>query len=197
MEIFKRLYFNLRYIGRPPWDSGVSPPELISFLKNNPPSTALDMGCGTGTNVITLAKYDWQVTGVDFAPRAIRIAKRKTRKVRQPVRLMTDDVTVLTQLNERFDLILDIGCMHSIPVTLRNRYMGNVLRLLSLNGTYLLYAFTKESIEEPGPGVTNEELTSLTNELELINREDGTERGWKSSAWFTFKGFTEKSKTRE
>ena len=67
--MFRRIYFNLLYLfTRPPWDTGVSPPELYDFIENHEPGRAIDIGCGTGTNVITLAQAGWQVTGVDFAP---------------------------------------------------------------------------------------------------------------------------------
>jgi methylase of polypeptide subunit release factors len=67
MKIFRKLFFNLWYFRDPPWDTGISPPELIDFINSNPPGKALDIGCGTGTNAIRLAKEGWRVTGVDFA----------------------------------------------------------------------------------------------------------------------------------
>ncbi|HZD55845.1 MAG TPA: class I SAM-dependent methyltransferase, partial [Anaerolineales bacterium] len=71
MKILRRIFFNLWYYREPPWDTGISPPELLAFIESHPAGQALDLGCGTGTNVITLARNGWQVTGVDFAPRAI------------------------------------------------------------------------------------------------------------------------------
>ncbi len=72
--MLRRLEFDLWYLFRPPWDSGISPPELFEFMAGHAPGRAIDLGCGTGTNVVTLATHGWQVIGLDFSPRAVRIA---------------------------------------------------------------------------------------------------------------------------
>ena len=77
MRLFQKIRFYLLYFGTPPWDTGKSPPELYSFIHKNPPGRALDLGCGTGTNIITLAKNNWDVTGVDYIPKAIHSARKK------------------------------------------------------------------------------------------------------------------------
>ena len=90
MNFLRRLQFNFWYFRNPPWDSGITPPELFEFIQSHPAGRAIDIGCGTGTNVITLAKIGWQVTGFDFAARAIQLAKRKAKKPTfKPVSLPT------------------------------------------------------------------------------------------------------------
>jgi 2-polyprenyl-3-methyl-5-hydroxy-6-metoxy-1,4-benzoquinol methylase len=94
----EKVIFNLWYFKKPPWDTGVSPPELIGFIATHPPGRALDLGCGTGTNVITLAQHGWQVTGVDFARKAIVMGKRKVRQAGVNADLRVGDVTKPTAL---------------------------------------------------------------------------------------------------
>ena len=73
-----RWKFHWRYWRRQtPWDTQVTPPEVMEFIARTPPGKALDLGCGTGTNAIALARHGWRVTGVDFIPKAILAARGK------------------------------------------------------------------------------------------------------------------------
>src|SRR5271157_1705061 len=114
MNFLRRINFNFWYFSRPPWDSGISPPELFDFISKHPAGRAIDLGCGTGTNIITLAQYGWQVVGIDFAPRAIQIAKRKIKNSNIQAGLRVSDATQLNGIDGPFDLALDMGCFHGI-----------------------------------------------------------------------------------
>ncbi|MCK7512216.1 MAG: methyltransferase domain-containing protein [Desulfobacterales bacterium] len=71
-----RWRFEWRYWrGNTPWDTNITPPEVMEFIAETPPGRALDLGCGTGTNAIALARHGWQATGVDFAPKAVHKAR--------------------------------------------------------------------------------------------------------------------------
>lgn len=183
-NLVRKLTFNLWYYQRPPWDTGISPPELVDFIATHPPGRALDIGCGTGTNAIALARHGWQVTGVDFARRAISIARRKARQAGVQADLRVGDVTKFTDPGP-FDLVLDIGCFHSLPPNTRQDYTRNLTQWLAPQGTYLLYAFFK-SEGENGPGLLPSDVELLSEHLTLVSRQDGSERGIRPSAWLQF-----------
>jgi len=65
--------------GRPPWDTGVTPPELVALVEEHdgPPGRVLELGCGTGTNAVYLARHGWDVTAVDLIDRAVEQAREK------------------------------------------------------------------------------------------------------------------------
>src|SRR3989475_7641797 len=128
---------------RPPWDTGITPPELERFVATHPPGRAIDLGCGTGTNAVYLANHGWSAVGVDFAARAIAKARRRVRKagVASLCSFHVGDVTRLDFLAGSFDLALDIGCLHSLPVAERAAYAAGVGRLVRSGGAVLLYAF--------------------------------------------------------
>lgn len=158
----------------------------MDFIATHSPGKALDLGCGTGTNVITLAQNGWQVTGIDFARRAIAIARRKTQQAGVLSDLRVEDVSKLRGISGPFDLILDLGCFHTLSSATRQNYVPNLVRLLSPGGTYLMYAFFKE-VGDNGPGILSTDLDLLSRHLVLVQRQDGTERGWRPSAWFTYR----------
>ena len=124
MNLLRRINFNIWYFSRPPWDSGISPPELVDFISKHPVGRAIDLGCGTGTNVITLVQNGWQVTGIDFAPRAIQIAKQKSKQAKIQADLRVSDATQLEGIDGPFDLALDMGCFHGIEK--RKDYLNSI-----------------------------------------------------------------------
>jgi 2-polyprenyl-3-methyl-5-hydroxy-6-metoxy-1,4-benzoquinol methylase len=184
--MLQKLWFNLAYLSKPIWDTGISPPELMDYILHHTPGRALDLGCGTGTNTITLAKNGWQVTGVDFSRRAIHLAERKTKQNNVRVEYHLGDVTQLKSISGKFDLILDIGCFHSLPSNKRPQYINNIDKLLAQDGTFLIYMFIKENTDTPGPGVSDLDIQSLVRKFKLVERKDSTERGVRPSAWLTF-----------
>lgn len=185
MNFLRKIIFMLWYFRTPPWDTNQTPPELIHFIDTNSPGLALDLGCGTGTNVITLAKHHWQVTGVDFIPKAIRSARRKAARAGIRADLRVGDVTKLEDIHGPFDLILDIGCYHSLDNTAKQAYQKNIRRLLAAEGTLMLYLFFK-SADGSGIGATEADLQPFLEFLTLTDRQDGTDRETRSSSWFVY-----------
>lgn len=147
--MIQRLFFELRYLlGNAPWDSGVSPPELVEFLSNHDPGTALDLGCGTGTNAVTMARHGWKVTGIDLSWLALWKARRKGRALGSSVRFLRGDATRLLELPLRppYDFCLDIGCYHTLLEPGQSRYASQVKAVLKPGAHYLLYAFFNEQV---------------------------------------------------
>ncbi|HET6845561.1 MAG TPA: class I SAM-dependent methyltransferase [Anaerolineales bacterium] len=178
------LLFDLRYILRPPWDTRVSPPELLDYLSTHPAGAALDMGCGTGTNVIALARAGWRATGVDFSRLAIRRARRRVLHAGLSAQLLVADVARPLLLQQRYDLVLDIGCFHMLGD--RTGYLRNLGTLLRDGGHWLVYGFLSRSASSREWGFTSDVLDSVSSTgLKLLQRQDGMYSG-RASAWFLF-----------
>lgn len=186
-NLLRQLKFELAYLlGDAPWDSGITPPELYDFIASHPAGRALDIGCGTGTNIISLANAGWSVTGFDFSPGAIRSAKRKLRNARIKADVFIDDATRMKNVNGGFDLALDLGCFHGIEK--KADYLTQLTRVLSPGGFWLLYGFFKPAPDLPGPGFvdTDPDLIQRHN-LTLVSRKDGWDKRERRSAWFLWR----------
>lgn len=183
--MLRRLQFDLWYLFHPPWDSGISPPELLDFLSEHSAGRAIDLGCGSGTNVVTLAQHGWNVTGLDYSPRAIHIARTKIRRVGLQARLAVANVSRALGVDGPFDLALDLGCFHGLED--RQGYLRNLDRVLGPGGHWLLYGFLNPQRRPGEPGLSESDLDLIhSHGLQLFSRKDGKDkRGW-ASAWFLF-----------
>jgi SAM-dependent methyltransferase len=122
--------FDLQYLlGLAPWDTQVTPPEVVELVERAgvPPGRALDLGCGSGTNCIYLARHGWEAVGVDFSAVAIHRARRKARRGRVDCRFYRADVTDLSFLAGPFRP----GTGHRLPA---QRAAGRVGALRSRVG---------------------------------------------------------------
>jgi SAM-dependent methyltransferase len=190
IKIPRWLRFNLRYLGHPPWDTGISPPELTALLDSTLAGRALDVGCGTGTNLVTMAAYGWDVVGLDIALLSVIRARRKLRQAGIQGRVRWGNVGSRLRLGEFFDLVLDIGCYHSLSDTEREAYRHNLARWLKPGGTYLLYAHRQTSPTH-AHGVVEADFAQFSRFLSLQWREDSDERrpeggGGRSATWARF-----------
>ncbi|MFQ3535954.1 MAG: class I SAM-dependent methyltransferase [Aggregatilineales bacterium] len=141
-----QLKFWWRYLRRnTPWDTNITPPEIVMLADRLQIGTALDLGCGTGTNVIYLAQRGWRAVGVDFAPNAIGMARRKARRARVDAfaQFYVGDVTQLGWLERSvhapFTFALDIGCLHALSPQQQRAYAAQLARLTAQGATYALY----------------------------------------------------------
>ena len=195
MRLIPSVPFRLMYrLGFTPWDSGVPPPELIEVIEGArrlPAGRALDLGCGTGTTTVYMASNGWQVTGVDFVPRALRVARAKAAAARLPVAFLVGDVTRLHDypIQPGFDLLFDQGCFHSLPEAAQPTYVHEVARMARSGATYLLYAFGRQSGERRRrffpKGVTPDEVRARFSEFDLVEARPGTDPF--GSHWYTMR----------
>jgi SAM-dependent methyltransferase len=195
VTLISNILFRLNYRrGFTPWDSGVPPPELIEVIEGArklPIGRALDLGCGTGTTTIYMASKGWQATGVDFVPRAIRVARAKAAAAHQSVAFLVGDVTRLHQLaiDPGFDLLFDQGCFHSLPEAAQPAYAREVARMARSGATYLLYAFGRQPEAHRGRffprGITPDEVRARFADFELVEARPGTDPF--DSHWYTLR----------
>lgn len=183
--------------GRVPWDEPLPPPEVLALAEAMPPGRALDVGCGYGRAVIHLAGRGWSAVGVDFVPQAIAEARRRAAAagVSERATFYAASATDLSFLVPPFDLVIDVGCMHSFTEEMLAAYGNEIARLLRPGGQYLLFAHLRDEDQperEDGPrGIAEKTIHELMRgafRLERVERgvtQVDDRRPW-NSAWFWF-----------
>lgn len=166
--------YNLFYLGRPPWDTGISPPELQAFLREAAPGRALDVGCGTGTNLVTMAECGWKVVGVDIAWLSVLRAKTKLKCHDLAGRVVYGDITENLDIHPPFDFILDIGCYHSLSPSGREEYRQHIGDWLLPGGSFLIYGHRRRN-PAGTYGISEGDLKAFQSFLTLNWRDDGDE----------------------
>lgn len=185
----RRLAFALRYRqGDVPWDTGQTPPEVVDYVASVPAGRALDLGCGTGTNVLYLAERGWEADGVDFTAAAVRQAEQKRDARGLAGRFFQGDVTHLERLPLRppYDLLLDIGCFHSLDEEGQSRYAAALAALAAPGAAFLLYAGLPRRRGPFQIGITPETVERLfapAFTLEHLDLGDDSGAGW-PRAWY-------------
>jgi SAM-dependent methyltransferase len=140
-QLIYRLTYWLRMAN---WDSDETPQEVQDAFQAGdiPPGAALDLGCGTGTNTIFMAKQGRRALGLDYVPEVIKKARVKARQagVDGRARFQVADVTRLNEMPlPPSGFALDMGCFHGLSPDGQRRYAEGLTKTMVPGGCYLLY----------------------------------------------------------
>jgi SAM-dependent methyltransferase len=144
--------------GRPGWDTGRPSSNLKQVVEEGvaQPCRAVVLGCGTGTNAIFLAKQGFDVTGIDIAPTALSICRKKAEEAGVDIQWVLADVLALPDL-EPFDFIFDRGCYHGVRRQNAAGYVESIRRISHLGTQVLILAGNANESRRYGPPRVSEE----------------------------------------
>ncbi|WP_261557283.1 SAM-dependent methyltransferase [Frankia tisae] len=131
-------YWETRYRGAEQLWSGNPNPVLVDVAARLEPGTALDLGCGDGSDAIWLAGRGWQVTSADISATALaRAADRAaTAGVGDAVDWQRHDLT-RTVPDGRFDLV-SAQFLHSPVAFPRETVLRSAAGRVAPGGTLLV-----------------------------------------------------------
>ena len=138
-----------------PWNMETPPDILKSFLSANVEKHArvIELGCGAGNYVIYLAREGFSAAGVDISETAIEIARKSAAEQKADCNFYAADVLGnLEEISPAFDFAYDWELLHHIFPEDREKYVGNVHRLLKPAGRYLSVCFSEASDQFGGEG---------------------------------------------
>ncbi len=147
--------------GETPWDSGQPSNQLLRVLdaQRIAPCRMLELGCGSGTNAIALARRGFQVTAVDVSKVAIERAQQKAQAAGVNIEFHVADIAALPPLGPPFDFVFDRGVYHHMRRASLAVFLDVLARTTRSGGLYLTLAGNANEArpQEEGPPQVHEE----------------------------------------
>ena len=182
MSLAYRILYGL---GVTPWEQVAKLPhvtERISALfarqeagREPPYGPVLDLGCGSGIWAVKLAARGWQVTGIDFVPKALRRARERAREAGVELRLIEGDVTKLRSIRvgSGFPFLMDFGLFHDELTDEQRAAMGREVSAVAAPGATLLMLAWAPGRRGPLPrGASRSDIEAAYPAWKVID-EDG------------------------
>jgi hypothetical protein len=127
---------------------------------------------------------------VDYVAAAVARARVKAvhaGPLRGQVRFLRGDVTQLRRLDLTgpFQLLFDLGCLHSLSREGRATYAADVTQLASTDAHYWLYALAPTRLGNRMLGMTPDDVAACFAPAWTVARtEPGTNPNGRPSAWY-------------
>lgn len=150
-----------RYLaGDMPWEKGEPSPGLADFLARQPElprGTVLVPGCGTGHDARVWARHGFAVTGVDFAPSAVRLSRERTAAAGLRAEFRQGDF-LCDEPFAAFDWVFEHTLFCAIQPAERGLYVAALRRWLRPGGQFLAVHYMIRDEDGPPFGCTQAEL---------------------------------------
>jgi SAM-dependent methyltransferase len=148
--------FDDMYDDTPPWDIG-RPQPIVQRLADAGEinGRVLDVGCGTGEHTLLAAALGLDAVGVDIAPKAVAIARRKAAERGLDARFQVLDVAHLATLDQTFDTVIDCGLLHTLPEQAIPAFVDALASVMRPGGRYHLLC-----VSDRQPGLAGPRRTS-------------------------------------
>ena len=177
------LAYRILYaVGFTPWEQMADPriaSQITSLFARDedgepPYGSALDLGCGSGVWAVELARRGWEVTGVDFVPKALRRARGRADDAGVDLRLAQGDVTDLgpADVGSGFRLVVDFGCFHDeLSDEQRAAEAREATAAAAPDATMLLMAWERGRRGPLPRGASSEDIESAFSGWRIVDDE--------------------------
>jgi cyclopropane fatty-acyl-phospholipid synthase-like methyltransferase len=148
----ERPSWNSAYEGSPPWDIGRPQPDFVRLAgAGKLAGRVLDVGCGTGEQVMLAATHGAEAMGVDIAELAVQRAREKAEEREIHATFEVADALHLDRLGRQFDVITDSGVFHVFSDDDRPVFVTSLRSVLRPGGMYYMMCFSDREPGDWGP----------------------------------------------
>ncbi|HXN07164.1 MAG TPA: methyltransferase domain-containing protein [Nitrospiria bacterium] len=175
--------------GNTKWDLEEVSPPLARLAKEGkfPKGKMVIPGFGTGHEVLYFAGLGYEVTGIDYARKALEITEKKLKAAGlQAELLQADFLSPAPELEGKFDILLEQACYCAIEPARRIEYVRSAEFLLKQGGEIAGLFYDIFNPEGPPFGTTREEVEcrfSPSFDIELLELTDDSHSSRAGKEW--------------
>jgi SAM-dependent methyltransferase len=169
--------FEQMYEGQAAWDTGRPQPDIVKLAETGlVRGSVLDVGCGTGENVLYLAARGHDCWGIDFVPVAIERAKAKAAQRAIVAQFIVGNALELSKQGRQFDTVIDCGLFHTFADEERPVFVQSLAEILRPGGLLHILCFSDEEPGTYGPRrVTQREIRDSFHDGWKVRRIEATQ----------------------
>lgn len=138
-----------------------------------PGDTVLEIGCGTGTLTLALARRvgtGGTVHGVDIAPEMIRVAGRKNARAGSPAAFQVGPIDRLPFPDATFDVVVCSFMIFHMPEDVRQRGLREIHRVLRAEATFLVVDAAQTDLDTLARSVTEVGFAATDSGIRKVAR---------------------------
>lgn len=109
---------------------------ITGFFADNEVRKILDLGCGDGGNIVYYAKHGFKMHGLDYAPTALKLAKKWLSKEGFKAKLKCGDMTKIPWPDGYFDAVISIMALDHNTFKNIQKTIAEVYRVLRKKGYF-------------------------------------------------------------
>jgi len=160
-------------------DTNAKNSVIENLLEKHKAETVLDLTCGTGSQVFFLTKNGYRMTGADFSPALLRLARERALREKIDVKFIDGDMRTLKV--GHFDAVITIfNAVGHLTKAGFEKAMRNIRRNLKDGGLYIFDIFNLEAMTNNAVDDFAMDLHRSVNDTKIhniqhseIDRENG------------------------
>lgn len=117
----------------------------LPFLKSASVKTLLDLGCGTGNDVLRLVQQGFTVIGVDFSDEAVQQGRSKAEKLGLSAQFVVADMAKRLPFDSAtFDAVMSNVAIHMFSDRITRKLFKEIRRIVRPNGLFVFHVNSTE-----------------------------------------------------